>query len=166
MKKLATLLGGLAVLFFSGNPAKAQHPGFPNIGVTLSYPNFLPVFCQPEIPGSHRWGYGQYAAGKSGSNCNGQPNCPPGYLWCGHGSNYCPGHQPYFPKTIFGQPTGRRARSLAIPAEMAVKARRWAAHRELAISVPPITAASMGPRRSQIPRRRRFTCRPGDRSAA
>jgi len=106
MKKLATLLGGLAVLFFSGNPAKAQHPGFPNIGVTLSYPNFLPVFCQPEIPGSHRWGYGQYAAGKSGSNCNGQPNCPPGYLWCGHGSNYCPGHQPYFPQTIFGQTYG------------------------------------------------------------
>ncbi|MFM8932386.1 MAG: hypothetical protein ACKOS8_10980 [Gemmataceae bacterium] len=106
MKKVATLLGGMAVLFFSGTPAKAQHPGFPNFGVTLSYTNFLPVFCQPEIPGYYRWGYGQHAAGKSGYNANGQPNCPPGYLWCGHGSNYCPGHQPYFPQTIYGQTYG------------------------------------------------------------
>ena len=113
MKRLSILLGGLAALLASANAAQAQHPGFPNFGVTLSFPNYLPVFNQPEIPGYYRWGYGQYAANKTAgyncngqANCNGQPNCPPGYLWCGHGSNYCPGHQPYFPQTIFGQTYG------------------------------------------------------------
>lgn len=110
MRRAITILGALFALAGSSSLAQAQHPGFPNFGVTLSYYNYLPVFCQPEIPGAYRWGYGQYAASKAGAgySCNPQGQCPPGYLWCGHGSNFCPGHQPYFPQTIFGQNYSRK----------------------------------------------------------
>jgi|GEM_PF-1077938 hypothetical protein len=120
MKKQGIFLAGLGVLLFSGNSARAQHPGFPNFGVTLSFPNYLPVFCQPEIPGSHRWGYGQCAAQKAGAGYgnNSQGNCPPGYLWCGHGSNYCPGHQPNFPQTIYGQNYGPKGATGAAAGSM------------------------------------------------
>ena len=86
---------GVSALLLFGNTATAQKQGFPGLGITLSYPNYLPVFNQPEIPGTHRWGYGQYAAGKATGECS-----------SGHGSSYCAGHQPYFPQTIYGQNYG------------------------------------------------------------
>ena len=72
---------GVSALLLFGNTATAQMQGFPGLGITLSYPNYLPVFNQPEIPGTHRWGFGgPYYGGQHGTSQIANPSAPPFYF--------------------------------------------------------------------------------------